>query len=102
MSNPPYIPDAERGSMHERVTGHEPGLALFVPDDDPLMFYQALERWCNQRGLKAGGWLGMECHTRRAEEVASMLTSGGGWKHVEIIEDLQGLPRHVVACRSLP
>ena len=51
MSNPPYIPDAECGSMHERVTGHEPGLALFVPDDDPLMFYQALERWCKDGGL---------------------------------------------------
>ena len=102
MSNPPYIPDAERGSMHERVIGHEPGLALFVPDDDPLMFYRALERWCKDGGLKAGGWLGMECHTRRVKEVASMLASSGGWKHVEILEDLQGLPRHVVARRSLP
>ena len=88
--------------MHERVTGHEPGLALFVPDDDPLMFYQALERWCKDGGLQAGGWLGMECHTRRAEEVASMLAFSGGWKDVEILEDLQGLPRHVVARRSLP
>ena len=102
MSNPPYIPDAEKSSMHERVTGHEPGLALFVPDDDALMFYRTLEKWCKDGGLKAGGWLGMECHTRRAEKVTSMLTSSGGWKDVEILEDLQGLPRHVVARRSLP
>ena len=102
MSNPPYIPHCEKASMQARVTRHEPGLALFVPDNDPLVFYRAIEQWCTDGGLKAEGWLGMECHTRRAEEVASMLTSGGGWKHVEIIEDLQGLPRHVVACRSLP
>ena len=88
--------------MHERVTGHEPGLALFVLDDDPLIFYRALERWCKHGGLKAEGWLGMECHTRRAEEVGAMFSSSGGWKHVEILEDLQGVPRHVVACRSLP
>ena len=102
MSNPPYIPNAERATMHARVTEHEPGLALFVPDDDVLTFYRALERWCMQGGLKAEGWLGMECHTQRAGDVASMLVSLGGWKHVEILEDLQGLPRHVVACRSLP
>ena len=102
ISNPPYIPASEKSSMHERVTGHEPDLALFVPDDDPLMFYRALERWSKDGGLKAGGWLGMECHTHRTEEVASMLAFSGGWKHVEILEDLQGLPRHVVASRSLP
>ena len=102
MSNPPYIPDAERGEMHARVTAHEPGLALFVPDHDPLVFYRALVNWCDGGGLKAGGWLGVECHTRRADDVAALLAASGSWKHVEILEDLQGLPRHVVARRSLP
>ena len=102
MSNPPYIPHGERDSMHARVTEHEPEMALFVCDEDPLTFYRAMVRWCESGGLKVGGWIGMECHTRRASDVASLLVSSGSWKDVEILEDLQGLPRHVVARRSLP
>ncbi len=42
VCNPPYIPLSESGTMHNRVTGHEPHIALFVPDDDPLLFYRKL------------------------------------------------------------
>ena len=97
MSNPPYIPGSERTTMHGRVTNHEPELALFVPDEDPLVFYLALEHWCKRGGLKSKGWLGVECHARFAEDVASHFRCAGGWKHVEILEDMQGLPRHVIA-----
>ena len=88
--------------MHARVTAHEPSMALFVPDDDPLVFYHAMASWCAQGALVPGGWLGVECHTDRAHQVAGLLEGQGGWKHVEILHDLQGLPRHVVAQRALP
>ena len=102
LSNPPYIPQSESSSLHPRVTQHEPGLALFVPDDDPLVFYRATERWCAKGGLRPGGWLGFECHAERASEVAALLESAGGWQHVNILSDLQGMPRHVLAQRELP
>ena len=102
VSNPPYIPESERDTLHARVTDHEPEMALFVPDDNPLVFYRALEAWCASGGLRQGGWLGMECHTEKAAEVADMLVASGGWKHVEILRDLQGMDRHVVACLGLP
>lgn len=102
VSNPPYIPRAEGSTMHLRVTKYEPELALFVPDDDPLCFYRVLESWCARGGLREDGWLGVECHTALVSDVAALLTSSGGWKHVEILSDLQGLPRHVVARRALP
>ena len=102
MSNPPYIPASERTTMHARVTAHEPSMALFVPDDDPLVFYHAMASWCAQGALVPGGWLGVECHTDRAPQVAGLLEGQGGWKHVDILHDLHGLPRPVVARRSLP
>ena len=102
VSNPPYIPESEAAQLHPRVTRHEPAMALFVPSDDPLCFYRALRHWCEQGGLRNGGWLALECHTKFASDVAGMLSSSKGWKHVEIVHDLQGLPRHVLAQRSLP
>lgn len=102
VSNPPYIPARERADMHARVVDHEPGLALFVPDEDPLLFYHALVRWCEGGGLVGEGWLGMECHHAWAGDVAAMLAGTGRWKRVEILEDLQGKPRHVVARLEVP
>lgn len=102
VSNPPYIPQSEAAQLHPRVRRHEPVMALFVPSDDPLCFYKALQRWCEQGGLRVEGWLALECHTKFASQVADLLTSTGGWKHVEIVRDLQGLPRHVLAQRALP
>ena len=102
MSNPPYIPAAERTTMHARVTEHEPSMALFVPDDDPLVFYRAIASWCARGALVPGGWMGLECHTDKANEVAGLLEAQAGWKLVDILHDLQGLPRHVLARRTLP
>ena len=102
VSNPPYIPEAECADMHARVVSHEPALALFVPDEDPLVFYRALVRWCEDGGLSQEGWLGMECHHAFASHVAALLADSGRWKHVEILEDLQGKPRHVVARLEVP
>lgn len=45
VSNPPYVRDSEKALMRSNVLDHEPHLALFVPDDDPLLFYRAVARW---------------------------------------------------------
>ena len=44
VSNPPYVPESDRAAMHPNVRDHEPGLALFVPDDDAIRFYRAIAR----------------------------------------------------------
>ena len=61
VSNPPYVPESERGSLRRNVVGYEPAEALFVPDDDPLRFYRAIARAA--RGmLRSGGALCFEIH----------------------------------------
>lgn len=61
VSNPPYIPQSEAASMHQNVRDHEPHGALFVPDDDPLIFYRSI---CNfaKIYLRPGGQLWFELH----------------------------------------
>ena len=54
LSNPPYIMQREKAAMRRNVLEHEPALALFVPDSDPLLFYRAVARW-SQRFLRPGG-----------------------------------------------
>ena len=97
LSNPPYIPESEKLQMAKNVTAHEPSLALFVPDAEPLIFFRAIIAFSENAGLKNGGWLGMECHTRLAENVARLVRSRTGWSSVTVRSDLQGMPRHVVA-----
>jgi release factor glutamine methyltransferase len=97
LSNPPYIPESEKPHMARNVTAHEPSLALFVPGSEPLLFYRAILAFSENGGLIQGGWLGMECHTRYADEVARLLRSHGAWSSVSVRSDLQGMPRHVVA-----
>ncbi|MCI5081031.1 MAG: peptide chain release factor N(5)-glutamine methyltransferase, partial [Saprospiraceae bacterium] len=59
VSNPPYIPNKEQSLMPEHVLGYEPGLALFVEDDDPLIFYKAVTDFAKAH-LRANGWLFFE------------------------------------------
>ena len=55
VSNPPYVMESEKALMRSNVLDHEPHLALFVPDDDPLVFYRAVARWSLQL-LRSGGY----------------------------------------------
>ena len=102
VANPPYIPASEASRMASRVTRHEPHLALFVPDDDPLCFVHALWTWCEAGGVKDNGWVGVECHTEWATSVAAEWRTRQGWVDVQVLRDLQGLERHVLARRKLP
>mgnify|MGYP002624486018 CR=1 FL=1 len=74
VSNPPYICDNEAAQMERNVLDHEPHLALFVPDDEPLLFYTAIARFA-KRSLKAGGVLYFEVNPLYADTLCSMLRS---------------------------
>lgn len=91
VSNPPYVPAADRETMHPNVRDHEPALALFVPDDDPLRFYRAIAR-AGRRMLVPGGRLCFEIYHLAAEPMRELLAAEG-YTDVEIREDLYGKPR---------
>lgn len=91
VSNPPYVPAADRETMHPNVRDHEPALALFVPDDDPLRFYRAIAR-AGRRMLVPGGRLCFEIYHLAAGSMRELLAAEG-YTDVEIREDLYGKPR---------
>jgi release factor glutamine methyltransferase len=97
VSNPPYIPQAERALMPEQVLAFEPEGALFVPDEDSLRFYRAIARLARQ-ALRPGGRLFFEINEFRAAEVAALLREGG-FQGVEIRKDMQGKYRMASAAQ---
>ena len=100
FSNPPYIPWAERGNLETQVKDWEPAQALFVADEDPLVFYRHIIRGCEQLGwLAEDGWLGLECHRDGVAAVAGLFDSQA-WTCVERLMDMQGNDRMILARRS--
>lgn len=85
VSNPPYIPQSEQAEMRRNVTGYEPATALFVPDDDPLLFYRAIAR-AARRMLTDVGRLYYEIHEQFGDEVCAMLRAEG-FRGVELRRD---------------
>ncbi len=97
VSNPPYIPESEVAQMRANVVEHEPHLALFVPDHDPLLFYRKIA----QSGmvlLRRGGAIFYEVHESYAHETAEMLW-GLGYEDVEVKMDLNEKARMVCGIR---
>ena len=93
VSNPPYVPEAERAALAPEVREHEPPGALFVPDDDPLLFYRALAaRACDL--LKPGGWLVVETHAEFGSAVRGLFERAG-FAGAVLRRDLSGRPRIV-------
>lgn len=90
VSNPPYIPESERLDAH--VHDHEPGMALYVPDDRPLLFYEALLSGAAQH-LVTGGCMVAEGHRDLVRKVAECWQLEG--VQVDILSDLQGAERGV-------
>ena len=76
VSNPPYVCDSERASMSPNVLDHEPSLALFVPDDDPLRFYRAIGQYAS-RHLSHDGVLVLEINERLGNETCLLLQQLG-------------------------
>lgn len=96
VSNPPYVLDSERATMERNVFDFEPHLALFVPDDSPLMFYRAIAERCVGGMLKRGGRLFFEINEAFGAEMRSMLL-GLGFSSVDVRRDIYGKERMVVA-----
>ena len=92
-ANPPYVMDRERAAMRRNVLEHEPALALFVPDDDPLVFYRAVARWAGQL-LRPGGRGYAEINALLGPETAAIFREAG-FSGVSLLEDLGGAPRFV-------
>lgn len=95
VSNPPYICNREAADMHANVLRHEPHLALFVSDTDPLLFYRAIARYA-MRNLRKGGWLLFECNMLYAHDTAQM-ASDMGFATSVVEDDCFGKPRFVKA-----
>ena len=95
VSNPPYVPQREAAAMAPHVRDHEPALALFVPDADPLRYYHRLAEVGRQR-LRPGGRLYLETHTDYAAAVAALLRRAR-YHDVRVHDDLTGRPRFVTA-----
>ena len=95
VSNPPYIAESERSAMERNVLEYEPGLALFVPDDDPLKFYAAIGKLA-AASLSPGGRLYLEANPLYVEELKSMLSSLG-LRDVVSVADMTGRQRFVFA-----
>jgi release factor glutamine methyltransferase len=94
VSNPPYIPSSERSSMALHVAGQEPDLALFVPNEDPLVFYRAIAEFAREN-LCRGGELYVEIHDRFGKEVSTLF--GNHFSHIELKQDIHGKDRMVRA-----
>ena len=97
VSNPPYICNKERARMERNVLDHEPHEALFVPDDDPLLFYRTIARH-GATALKPGGWLYFEINPLYAEALTEMLGLMS-YYDIEIKEDQYGKQRMIRARR---
>lgn len=101
VSNPPYICDFEANSMDKNVTAHEPHLALFVPDDDALLFYRKIGELAQQKLLPSGK-LYVEINERLGEEVVQLFKQQG-FQLVELVKDIHQKDRIVKAsCSILP
>ena len=95
VSNPPYIPISHRELMRPNVTEHEPSIALFVDDNDPLLFYCLIARRA-RTVLHKGGKLYFEIYENFADEMRVMLSSEG-YSNIVVREDFRGKQRMVCA-----
>lgn len=96
VSNPPYICEKEKVEMERNVLDNEPAIALFVPDNDPLLFYRAIALY-GTKALKPKGMLFFEINAAYAAETCNMLRQLG-YVDVEARNDLFGKARMVRAC----
>lgn len=95
VSNPPYIPETDVAQMRKNVLDFEPSTALFVPDNDPLLFYRSIARTA-KKILKPGGKLYFEIYELLATEMVEML-EGEGYSEIALREDFRGKPRMICA-----
>jgi release factor glutamine methyltransferase len=98
VSNPPYIPLNEKTILDKNVTDYEPHLALFVPDNDRLLFYKKILIFATEH-LEEGGRIFLEVHEDFAKETAEIFINSN--YTVIIKKDMQGKERMLIVSRSL-
>lgn len=94
LSNPPYIMESEKENMRRNVLEYEPESALFVPDDDPLLFYRAIARW-SQRFMSPDG-VGLSEVNETLARQAETVFKAAGYAHTEIVRDLSDKNRYII------
>lgn len=94
LSNPPYIMESEKEDMRRNVLEYEPESALFVPDDDPLLFYRAIARW-SQRFMSPDGVGLSEVNESLARQTETVIKAAG-YAHTEIVRDLSDKNRYII------
>ena len=93
VSNPPYVTDSEKQQMLPNVLQHEPHLALFVSDNDPLIFYKAIADFTLKHS-DTNGSLYLEINENLGEETVQLLKHMG-FKNIELRKDLSGKDRMI-------
>ena len=98
ISNPPYIPTQEKALMERNVLAFEPELALFVADDNALIFYERIAKFAQKHAYTEGSFaqLFFECNQYNALEVAQLLQKMD-FKDVELRKDMSGNDRMIRA-----
>jgi release factor glutamine methyltransferase len=99
VSNPPYVMESEKGLMNRNVLDFEPARALFVPDEDPLLFYRAIAGFA-RKCLKKEGILYLEINENSGDELRALLMDQG-FTDVILRRDMQGKNR-MISCRVKP
>jgi release factor glutamine methyltransferase len=94
VSNPPYIPDSDRPNLHPQVRDHEPAAALFAGETGLDIYRRLIPQACN--ALKSNGLLALEIGHGQQDAMAELLRT---WRNVSFINDLQQIPRVVLARR---
>jgi release factor glutamine methyltransferase len=97
VSNPPYIKEDERDAMHALVLDHEPHQALFVTNENPLLFYKAIADFA-LTNLHENGYLFFEINEYLGKETVQML-SNKGLRNIVLRKDMQGKDR-MICCRK--
>ncbi len=95
VSNPPYVKLSEQSTMYENVLEHEPHLALFVPDEDALVFYKSIAT-IGKAKLKTGGVVYVEINEALGIDTA-LVFQREGYKDVQLLQDMQGKDRIIKA-----
>jgi release factor glutamine methyltransferase len=96
VSNPPYIKEDEKKFMHQNVLIYEPHLALFVSNEDPLIFYKAIAAF-SMTNLAENGFLFFEINEYLGKDVYQLLNENG-FRNIQVLIDMQGKDR-MVSCQ---
>jgi release factor glutamine methyltransferase len=95
VSNPPYVTQSEKSEMSANVLDYEPSIALFVSDDDPLIFYRDILNFATNH-LKPGGSIYFEINRQFGRELIQLATDAG-FRKIELRKDLSGNDRMLLA-----